>query len=254
LIQVPADVAGQMSEAENRGSFFYPRVPFIVSAYGEDTPNKDVFQIKDRIIEVDGQPLPYYDMASERLAAYAGKTVNMTVDREGARVRVQAQVNEDGKIGIMTHILKMEEMAKMGLYDFDTREYGFIESFPAGWAKTMDKLGGYVRQFSLIFDPSTGAHKGLGGFISIGKLFPAEWDWQVFWSITALLSIILAVMNLLPIPVLDGGHVVFLLWEMATGRQPNQKILEYAQLVGFILLIALLLYANGLDVIREFFQ
>jgi len=112
------------------------------------------------------------------------------------------------------------------------------------------KLTSYVRQFSLIFNSETGAIKGLGGFGAISKLFDVKWDWPSFWSQTAFLSVILAFMNLLPIPALDGGHVMFLLYEMVTGREPNQKFLEYAQLFGFILLLALLLFANGNDVYR----
>jgi regulator of sigma E protease len=108
-----------------------------------------------------------------------------------------------------------------------------------------------MKQLKKIFNPSTGAYKGLGGFISIGSIFPSEWSAQAFWEITAFLSIMLGFMNLLPIPALDGGHVVFTLWEMITGRKPGDKFLEYAQVVGFILLIALLLFANGNDVYRN---
>ena len=118
--------------------------------------------------------------------------------------------------------------------------------------KGIEKLNSYVRQFKLIFNPETGAYKGVGGFGSLGNLFPAEWNWESFWNITAFLSLILAFMNILPIPALDGGHVIFLLYEMITGRKPNEKFLEVAQTVGMIILFGLLIFANGNDVLKLF--
>lgn len=139
-----------------------------------------------------------------------------------------------------------------GYYELETIEYSFLDAIPAGFFKSWKTLTDYVKQLKKIFNPSTGAYKGLGGFISIGKIFPSTWSWQAFWNITAFLSIMLGFMNLLPIPALDGGHVVFTLWEMITGKKPGDKFLEYAQVTGFILLIALLIFANGNDVIRMF--
>ena len=127
-----------------------------------------------------------------------------------------------------------------------------MEAIPAGMNEAWTKFSGYLKQLKKVFNPSTGAYKGLGGFISIGSIFPSTWDWQTFLSITAFLSIMLGVMNLLPIPALDGGHVVFTLYEMISGRKPSDKFLEYAQIAGFIFLIALLLFANGNDVYRNF--
>ena len=129
-----------------------------------------------------------------------------------------------------------------------TIEYGFFESFPAGIVRGIDMIKSYLSQFKFIF--SKKGAQSLGGFGTIGSLFPSQWDWGAFWSMTAFLSIILAVMNLLPIPLLDGGHVMFLLYEVVTRRKPNEKFLEYAQTAGMILLIGLLLYANGNDIFR----
>jgi regulator of sigma E protease len=140
----------------------------------------------------------------------------------------------------------------LGYYNLADIEYSFAEAIPAGWNKSWKTLTDYVKQLKKIFNPSTGAYKGVGGFISIGSIFPAEWSAESFWNITAFLSIMLGFMNLLPIPALDGGHVVFTLWEMITGKKPGDKFLEYAQVVGFILLIALLLFANGNDIFRLF--
>ena len=131
--------------------------------------------------------------------------------------------------------------------------FSFFESLPAGYKKAQNKLGSYVDQFKLILKPSTGAYKGLGGFGAIGNLFPAVWDWEIFWNLTAFLSLMLAFMNLLPIPALDGGHVVFLLYEIVVGKPAPEKVMEYAQVVGMVILLSLLVYANGNDIARLLF-
>ena len=146
----------------------------------------------------------------------------------------------------------MSDLGKLGYYDLADISYSFGEAIPAGLNKSYETLTNYMKQLKKIFNPSTGAYKGLGGFISIGSIFPSTWSAESFWNITAFLSIMLGFMNLLPIPALDGGHVVFTLWEMITGRKPSDKFLEYAQVAGFILLIALLLFANGNDIFRLF--
>jgi regulator of sigma E protease len=157
-------------------------------------------------------------------------------------------VSADTTIGFFVAIPTMDEMDHQGLYQFETKKYGFLASFPAGVSKSVDKLGFYVSQFKKILNPSTGAYKGLGGFKSMGSIFPKyEWNWEAFWNITAFFSIVLAFMNLLPIPALDGGHVVFTLIEMITGRKPNEKFLEYAQIVGMVILFGLMVYANAND-------
>ena len=149
-------------------------------------------------------------------------------------------------------IFPPEELEKMGIISFETKTYGFFESFPAGVAMTFDKLNFYIRQFKMIFTPSTGGYKHIGGFKSMAKMFGDEWNWEEFWNRTAFLSIILAFMNLLPIPALDGGHVVFTLYEMVTRRAPSIKVLTYAQYVGMALLLFLMLYANLNDFLHFF--
>lgn len=144
----------------------------------------------------------------------------------------------------------MDEMQERGLLQIETHKYTFVESIPAGINRGVSTLTGYLKQLKKIFNPDTGAYKGVGGFAAIGGLFPDSWNWEIFWNTTAFLSIMLAVLNLLPIPALDGGHVMFLLYEMVTGRKPSDKFLEYAQMVGFFLLLALILFANGNDLYR----
>ena len=141
----------------------------------------------------------------------------------------------------------------MGIYKLKTANYSFFESLPAGYKKAKNKLGSYVDQFKLILKPSTGAYKGLGGFGAIGNLFPAVWDWEIFLEPNSFLSLMLAFMNLLPIPALDGGHVVFLLYEIVVGKPAPEKVMEYAQVVGMVILLSLLVYANGNDIARLLF-
>jgi regulator of sigma E protease len=136
----------------------------------------------------------------------------------------------------------------LGLLKLETKKYSFLESFPAGVRETGEQLNFYIQQFKKILNPETGAYKGLGGFKAMASVFPdTGWNWEAFWKITAFFSIILAFMNLLPIPALDGGHVVFTIVEMITGRKPSDKFLEYAQIAGMVILFALLIFANGND-------
>jgi len=252
-IAIPVDLIGEMSKQKRATRFFYPRVPFIIAASADTSLNKGLFQAKDEVLTIDGKTISYFDEVKDILAEKAGGEVQVELTRADKNLTVNAKVSDKGLLEVVPLLMSIEEMKKTGLYEFETLEYDFLSSWPAGWNKTTENIGKYVRQFSLIFNPETGAYKSLGGFMAIGGLFPAEWDWENFWRITAFLSLILAVMNLLPIPALDGGHVMFLLYEMVTGREPNQKFMEYAQLVGFIILIALLLFANGNDVYRKFF-
>ncbi len=166
--------------------------------------------------------------------------------------QIQMQVNDEGKLGVVLGQLSFNDLEQLGYYKLANIDYNFFQAVPAGFNKSWTTLTSYVKQLKKIFNPSTGAYKGLGGFISIGSIFPSTWSAESFWNITAFLSIMLGFMNLLPIPALDGGHVVFTLWEMITGRKPGDKFLEYAQVTGFIILIALLIFANGNDIFRLF--
>lgn len=194
----------------------------------------------DQILEVEGKSAKYFPDMRFLLNDYKADTINLTVNRQGETIALSALVGEDGLLGFNP---------KMSL-DYETVKYGFLESFPAGAAFGWSRLTDYVQSLKLLF--SSEGVKQVGGFITIGKLFDDTWNWQRFWNMTAFLSIILAVMNILPIPALDGGHVMFLLYEMVSGRQPNQKVMEYAQLVGIAILLTLLIYANGMDIFRLF--
>jgi regulator of sigma E protease len=197
----------------------------------------------DTFVSVDGQDVKYLPALLSALGTRKGDTINVTVDRGGNLEDLTVLVSEEGKLGF-------GYKSPIEFFDTVSQEYGFLESFPAGIAYGWSRLTDYVRSLKLLF--SSEGVKQVGGFITIGKLFDDTWNWQRFWNMTAFLSIILAVMNILPIPALDGGHVMFLLYEMVSGRQPNQKVMEYAQLVGIAILLTLLIYANGMDIFRLF--
>ena len=153
-------------------------------------------------------------------------------------------------LGVQIGGLGIDSLEKLGYYKVSTEKFSFIESIPVGIEKGKNQLIGYGKQLKMIFNPDTWAYKQVGGFAAIYNIFPNSWSWEVFWGITALLSIMLGVMNLLPIPALDGGHVMFLLYEIVSGKKPSDKFLENAQMVGFVLLITLLLFANGNDIYK----
>jgi regulator of sigma E protease len=198
----------------------------------------------DKIISVDSITFTYYDEFQDYLKSKSGDKVVLSLKRKEENLTIPVTLSDDGMLGAYPNrAMKM-------FFEMKTIEYGFFQSIPAGISKGFRTIGDYLKQFRLIFSKHSKAYESLGGFITIGSIFPGVWDWQSFWNLTAFLSIILAVMNILPIPALDGGHVMFLLYEVVTGRKPSDKILEYAQLTGMIILIALLLFANGNDVVR----
>ena len=251
---IPANFISKLVErGKNSGSFITPRQPFVVAKVSKDSPNLNSgLKPKDIIIAVNGIETTYFDQVKPLLEKHKGSKIDLLVQRNNETMTIPVKITEKGTIGVMLGGLEMSDLEKLGYYKLAQNTYSFVEAIPAGTAKAWNTLTSYIKQLKKVVNPSTGAYKGLGGFISIGNIFPSQWSWLVFWEITALLSIMLGFMNLLPIPALDGGHVVFTLWEMITGKKPSDKFLEYAQVAGFILLIALLLFANGNDVIRLF--
>jgi regulator of sigma E protease len=248
-IQLPVNLIEQLVESKHkRGLLIMPRVPAIVGKFSSnDTGFAAQAGLKenDIIQAVDGIPVQYFDEMSPLIGAKKNGSVLLTVKRGAEQLVLTSKVNDEGKIGIT--VLSNEEYDKMGVIKIERKKYDLLAAFPAGIHKTFDKLGFYVDQFKLILNPDTGAYKGIGGFKSMGSIFPSEWDWESFWNITAFFSIVLAFMNLLPIPALDGGHVLFTLVEMITGKKPSQKFLEYAQIAGMVILFGLLIYANAND-------
>jgi regulator of sigma E protease len=251
---IPEDFISQLVDrSKDAGAILLPRYPFVIGAISKDSPNTNVdLQTKDIVVAINGNTIKYFDEAKIALSKFKNQDITVTVKRGIETKQVAVKVNSEGKLGVGLGQLLYKDLAKLGYYNLAEIEYSFAEAIPAGWNKSVKTLTDYIKQLKKIFNPSTGAYKGLGGFISIGSIFPSEWSAESFWNITAFLSIMLGFMNLLPIPALDGGHVVFTLWEMITGRKPGDKFLEYAQVTGFVLLIALLLFANGNDIFRLF--
>lgn len=245
-LAVPADVLKNIIKAEKL-SLLMPRFPVYVAAIPDTSPNKNAgLQINDKIIGVNDHYFSFYDEFKDELNKHAGDSVVLTVLRKNEIVRISASVSKDGKLGIIidTDISRF--------YRFEKRNYTFLAAIPAGIAKTFRGISNYWKQLKLIFSKEVKGYENVGGFITIGKIFPGQWDWYAFWQLTAFLSLALAILNILPIPALDGGHVLFLLIEIITGRKPSDKVLEIAQYVGFIILIFLLLYANINDVVKLF--
>jgi len=254
--EIPVDFIATLLEDEDKIRFLSFRVPFVVNKVPKSSHNKDAgFSAKDKFVAVNGQAAEYRDEVIDFLEKNKGQEINVTVQREdGSKADVTAQVNDEGMLGLEVGGYTMEDLEDEGYFSIKTQNYSFVEAIPAGINKGVNTLSSYVKQLKKIFNPETGAYKGVGGFAAIGSLFPDTWNWATFWSTTAFISIMLAFMNILPIPALDGGHVAFLLYEMVTGRKPSDKFLEYAQMVGFFLLIGLLLFANGNDLYKWLFK
>jgi regulator of sigma E protease len=247
-IKMPVDFVDQLSKFE-KGTLLDIRRPFVIGAVTDESTNKELLA-KDIVVSINGQPAKYMDEAKIILENNKGKTIPATVLRDQNEKQIQITVNNDGKLGVQLAGLSFASMEKLGYYKVSKEEYGFLESIPVGIIKGKNQVVGYGKQLKMIFSPSTGAYKQVGGFKAIFDIFPSTWSWETFWTITALLSIMLGVMNLLPIPALDGGHVMFLLYEIISGKKPSDKFLENAQMVGFVLLITLLLFANGNDIYK----
>jgi len=233
---------------KSKGVMTY-RLPFDykIAKFGKNSAAKDAgLQEGDQIIGIDSLKYEYYDQFRTALKENVGKEITLNVMRNNQGMNFKLTIPENAMLGIQLS----QDIEKV--FEFKTIQYGLIESIPAGINKGITTINDYLKQFKLIFSPKTKAYESLGGFIAIGNIFPGMWNWYSFWNMTAFLSIILGVMNLLPIPALDGGHVIFLLFEMITGRKPGDKFLEYAQIAGMVLLLSLVIFANGNDIFKLF--
>lgn len=240
-VEFPEDATKRMLK-ENKG-FIGFRMPFVVEEVAQGSPAESAGVMKDdRIIAVNGISTPYFNDFKVVIGDFRNQDIDLTLLRDNDTIVKRLSMSDEAVIGVVAK--QMMHLA--------TQEYTFWESIPRGFKKTCKEISDYWKQVKLIFTPSTGAYESIGGFITIGSIFPDTFVWELFWRMTALLSIILAVMNLLPIPGLDGGHVLFLLWEVITRRKPSDKFLEKATMIGFLFLMLLLIYANGNDIIRLF--
>jgi len=215
-------------------------VPFVVDSVMSASANSSAgLRRDDRIIALDSVSTPFVQDSRKYLSELRGGAVTATILRGVDTLSVPLQVDTAGRIGIF-----------MKIPGLTTKEYSLASAIPAGFKLTFETIGGYLRDLKLVASPSTEAYKSVGSFISIGQVFPATWDWYRFLNILALLSIMLGVMNLLPIPALDGGHIVFCLYEIITGRKPSDRFLEVAQIIGMFLLLLLMVLAFGNDIAR----
>lgn len=235
-----------MKDMLNSPSMFEPLFPFIIGEVPADSPNaKSGLQAGDKIIRIDSIPIQYFQSAKGILANYKNQDINVQVIRNGSVQGIPVKVSEAGMLGIYT------DNRYSTYFTLSTYKYGFWESIPAGVSKAYITIKNYLKELKLIFSPKTQAYKNVGSFITIGKVFPGVWNWHAFWNLTALLSIMLAVVNLLPIPALDGGHVIFLLYEIITRRKPSDRFLERAQVFGMLIILFIMVYAIGNDIFRH---
>jgi regulator of sigma E protease len=252
-LSIPEDIGQQLFQSGSFQPFSPIKKPMIDSVLADSPADKAGLKKGDMITSVNGEKINYWHEFRKKIQDNKGVPVEVTytsapqenpgLDRELAAEglgKVNVTADEDGLIGVITSAVSADDIL--------TKSYSFGESIGAGFDFAYWTLHDYVAQFKYVFTKK-GATQ-VGGFGAIGSLFPDAWDWKAFWTTTAFISIILAFMNILPIPALDGGHVMFLLYEMISGRKPNEKVMEYAQMVGFFILIALVLFANGNDVYR----
>lgn len=244
-IPIPVEFIPQMLKGKGIIEPRTPFGPFVVTSFGKESPAKDGGMLAgDELLGIDGIRFEWYDEFQKYLSENKNNTVVLNVLRNNGNQDIPVSLTSAGMLGVYS------SRAMDKIFELKTINYGLLESIPAGIAKGFKTIGDYLKQFKLIFSKNTKAYESLGGFITIGSIFPGTWDWHSFWNLTAFLSIILAVMNILPIPALDGGHVMFLLYEVITGRKPSDKFLEYAQITGMIILFGLLIFANGNDILR----
>ena len=250
-LNMPVDLIGKLIEKKKKSEkpIISPRIPVLVLNIDDTSlAYKNGLRKGDKIISINNVSTNFrdeFEFQMEKLKK--GDSISYCVSRNDSNIYLKSVLPEDGMIGFGAPNLP-EQYDSLGIYKYTVKKYSFFNAIPAGIERAGSELGFYIDQFKKILSPETGAYKGVGGFKAMGSVFSGNgWDWEHFWTITAFFSIVLAFMNLLPIPALDGGHVLFTLIEMITGKKPSDKFLEYAQIAGMILLLGLMLYANGND-------
>ena len=245
VINLPNDAVTKLLSTQD-ANFISFRVPFIVADMTDNSIGRAAgLEVGDQIIGINDIETVYYQDFTKNIKQFKGQDIDLRVVRDFDTLSLAMHLGEEGVIG--AYLAPVSDF-----FEFETKEYTFWEAIPAGFRQTGKELSDYWKQVKLIFTPKTKAYESVGGFISIGKIFPDQWIWSIFWRMTAFLSIALAVMNILPIPALDGGHILFLLIEIITRRKPSDKFMEVAETIGLILVLGLVILANGNDIIRLF--
>ncbi|NLL28249.1 MAG: RIP metalloprotease RseP [Bacteroidales bacterium] len=245
-LDIPSDFVKKLINSE-RANVIMPRIPMIIDSILPNSLNAaSELRKGDEVIEINDKPIKFNDEFKSEASNYKGQEVPIKVIRQGDTLSFPVKINQNGLLE--TYILA--DLSRF--FNIATKNYSFWEAIPAGINKAGTKISEYWKQLKLMFNKDVRAYENVGGFITMGKIFPGVWDWQSFWNLTAFLSLMLAVLNILPIPALDGGHVLFLLIEMITGRKVSQKVLEIAQYIGLLILFIILIWANLNDVIKLF--
>lgn len=244
-LQIPPGFLAKLIKHKSP-DFILVQFPFEVDDFTKNSVAKEAgFQLEDKMLAINDLPTAYfYDFRNE-LQLHKNEEIIVTVLRNMDTIAIPVTVPEEGKIGIYRKSLE-------NYFEFSKVSYSFGEAIPAGVVKAYKGVGNYLKQLKLLFNPEIKAYESVGGFITIGNIFPSVWHWQSFWTLTAFLSIMLAILNILPIPALDGGHVMFLMYEIITKRKPSDKFMEYAQITGMVILFSLLIFANGNDIVKLF--
>lgn len=246
-IHITDQIKKEILQKGSRTPLVQLRVPFeIAQVFPGSLAAKIGLQPDDIITSVNDTPVRFFDEYKPATEGLESTPISLTVMRGDQTITQSFTLPQDKILGVS--IKPFSEK----IYELSQHQYSLGESIPMGWTAMIGVLSSYVRQFKLIFNSETEGYKQLGGFISIGKIFPSTWDWKSFWQITAFISIMLAFMNVLPIPALDGGHLLFVVFEMITRKKPGAKLLESAQKVGMAILLLLLIFANANDIIKLF--
>ena len=245
-LAIPATVASELSNANNTTAFVLPLFPVIVDSIGKSAVMVEGnFQKNDTLLSINGQSVKYQHEFIEVKKKYSDSLVTVIAKRGMDTVTIRTLINNKAQLGLFVKL-------PMQLFKTVHQEYSFAEAIPTGIQRCFTTLDNYVTGIKQIFTGKVNPNDSLGSLISIGNTFPSQWDWERFWTLTAVFSIVLGFMNVLPIPALDGGHALFILFEMITGRKPSDKFMEYAQIAGMILMFGLMFYALGLDFWRLF--
>ncbi|MEM7551951.1 MAG: RIP metalloprotease RseP [Bacteroidota bacterium] len=242
-IEIPSDFLDRISDREAFANFMSPRMPFKVGDILEGSPAAEAgLQTGDEIISIDGKAVSYYDEFIEYRDAKGEESFGLVVLRDGSEVNLDMSLNDDGIMGFNA----------IPQWSFATSDYSFSKSISLGTTRAFSVVWLNIKAFGKMFSGDISPQKSLSGPIGIATLFGGYWDWQNFWRLTGMLSMVLAFMNFLPIPALDGGHVTFLTWEIISGRKPSDKFLEGAQKVGMVLILSLMVFVIGNDILKLF--
>jgi regulator of sigma E protease len=246
-LDIPDAYAKVFSQPSFRNKLiFAPRIPFSISEFPKESNAKDAgLEVNDRIVGIAGKPTPYFQDFAKEISKYSGEEVPITFLRSEDTLTLPVLITENGKIGAYNY-------GPEHYLDYERKKYSLARAMPAGFYKGYRFLADQIQAFGQMFRGKIDPKDSLGGFGTIANLFSRTWDWESFWFVTAILSLILGFMNLLPIPALDGGHVVFLIWEVLTGRKPSDRFMEITTIIGFVIIIGLVVYANWLDILRFF--